>query len=187
MIWLTGDDGAAIYVNPHWSTVTGQSCDEALGAGWLNAIHPDDRPAAITAFTQANADQLPCHICYRIRQIDGTERKVRATSYPLFDSSGRYIGYVGSNSLRSESVGQSARAEKVSHASVLSSRERSVLTWVAAGLTADEIADKLGIASRTVEFHIHSAARKLNSSNRVQTVVKAAVSGEIDLTAAIGQ
>jgi len=55
----------------------------------------------------------------------------------------------------------------------LSSRETEVLRWTAAGKTAVEIAQILNISGRTVEFHINSAARKLDTVNRVQTVVEA--------------
>ena len=57
--------------------------------------------------------------------------------------------------------------------SQLSSRETEVLRWTAAGKTAVEIAQILSISGRTVEFHINSAARKLDTVNRVQTVVEA--------------
>ena len=55
----------------------------------------------------------------------------------------------------------------------LSTRETEVLRWTAAGKTAAEIAQILNISGRTVEFHINSAARKLDTVNRVQTVVEA--------------
>lgn len=55
----------------------------------------------------------------------------------------------------------------------LSVRETEVLRWTAAGKTAAEIAQILNISGRTVEFHINSAARKLDTVNRVQTVVEA--------------
>lgn len=55
----------------------------------------------------------------------------------------------------------------------LSERETEVIRWTAAGKTAAEIATILDISGRTVEFHITSAARKLDTVNRVHTVVEA--------------
>ncbi|HEY0034854.1 MAG TPA: helix-turn-helix transcriptional regulator, partial [Devosia sp.] len=99
---------------------------------------------------------------------------------------GEYIGYVGSNSII-ENAGNAPQANNNNSGPfILSNRERAVLMLVAAGLTAEEIATKLAIAARTVEYHIHSSARKLKSNNRVQTVAKAAVLGEIDLSSANG-
>ena len=185
MVWLADANGLAIYVNPQWSAVTGQTHEEALGYGWLNVIHPQDKEAALAGFTSARIEHLPFHTDYRIQQADGQYQAVPATSSPLFDAAGQYIGYVGANTL-SEAAGavEEANARPVK-SFILSRRERAVLTWVAAGLTAEEIGGKLQIAPRTVEFHIHSSARKLRSSNRVQTVAKAAVFGEIDLSRAI--
>lgn len=45
-----------------------------------------------------------------------------------------------------------------------------MLTWVAAGKTAWEISEILGIAKRTVDEHVRSAARKLGVVNRTQVV-----------------
>ena len=37
--------GACIYLNGAWYAYTGQTETEALGRGWLDAVHPDDRAA----------------------------------------------------------------------------------------------------------------------------------------------
>ncbi|HEY0032503.1 MAG TPA: LuxR C-terminal-related transcriptional regulator [Devosia sp.] len=186
LVWLTDATGFTIYVNPLWSSVTGQSYDQALGHGWLDIIHPDDRVGTLSAVGRAHNDRLPHHTRYRIRRYEGHYEAVLATAHPLFDKVGEYIGYVGSNSMI-ENAGNAPQPDrKSSGAFILSSRERAVLMLVAAGLTAEEIATKLAIAARTVEYHIHSSARKLKSNNRVQTVAKAAVLGEIDLSSAIG-
>lgn len=55
----------------------------------------------------------------------------------------------------------------------LTDREREVLTWHAAGKTAWEIGEILGISQRTVEEHAQTAARKLGATNRTQAVALA--------------
>jgi len=42
-IFRTRADGYTTFVNPRWSELSGISFEEALGFGWLNAVHPDDR------------------------------------------------------------------------------------------------------------------------------------------------
>jgi LuxR family quorum sensing-dependent transcriptional regulator len=64
---------------------------------------------------------------------------------------------------------------------VLTEREREVLRWTAAGKTAWEISQILGIAEATVTAHIKSAAVKFDAPNRTATVVKAIRRGEIAL------
>jgi PAS domain-containing protein len=38
------------YVNPSWCQISGLSFQEALGNGWLNAVHGDDKAAIINGW-----------------------------------------------------------------------------------------------------------------------------------------
>lgn len=59
MMWVTDPNGYCTYLNRTWYEFTGQSEEEALGFGWLDATHPDDKPAVEQAFMAANAAQTP--------------------------------------------------------------------------------------------------------------------------------
>jgi DNA-binding NarL/FixJ family response regulator len=61
----------------------------------------------------------------------------------------------------------------------LNDREIEVLTWVARGKTSAEIARKLHLAKRTVDFHIDNARTKLGAATRTEAAIKAAASGLI--------
>jgi DNA-binding CsgD family transcriptional regulator len=56
---------------------------------------------------------------------------------------------------------------------LLSSREREVLQWVAAGKSQQDVGDILSISSRTVEVHLRSAREKLGALTTVQAVGRA--------------
>ena len=56
----------------------------------------------------------------------------------------------------------------------LHDREIETLTWAARGKTSAEIAIILGVAKRTVDFHIDSAREKLGVATRIEAAVKAA-------------
>jgi DNA-binding NarL/FixJ family response regulator len=56
----------------------------------------------------------------------------------------------------------------------LNDREIEVLTWVARGKTSAEIAIILGLAKRTVDFHLENARVKLGVRTRTEAVIKAA-------------
>jgi DNA-binding CsgD family transcriptional regulator len=61
----------------------------------------------------------------------------------------------------------------------LTRREVLCLKWAAFGKTDEEIALIIERSTSTVRFHLNNAAVKLNTSNRAQTVVKAAQLGFI--------
>ena len=73
-----------------------------------------------------------------------------------------------------------ARTKVWSELVKLNSREIEVLTSVARGQRSAEIAKKLGIAKRTVDFHLDNARIKLGATTRAQAVVKAVAGGMIE-------
>jgi DNA-binding response OmpR family regulator len=60
----------------------------------------------------------------------------------------------------------------------LNDREIETLTWAARGKTSAEIAKILGLAKRTVDFHIDNARVKLGVATRTQAAIKA-VTGKL--------
>lgn len=63
----------------------------------------------------------------------------------------------------------------------LTRRESEVLNLVATGLSAKEVANKIGIAPRTVERHIENVRMKMRARNRAHMVAQAVVTGVLDL------
>ncbi|MGD0148996.1 MAG: response regulator [Xanthobacteraceae bacterium] len=61
----------------------------------------------------------------------------------------------------------------------LNNREVEVLTWAARGKKSAEIASKLRLSKRTIDFHIDNARIKLRAATRTEAVIKAATSGLI--------
>ena len=59
----------------------------------------------------------------------------------------------------------------------LGRREIQCLKLAAEGLKAKQIASALGIGQQTVQFHLSRAREKLNCSNTVQAVARAAQFG----------
>lgn len=62
-------------------------------------------------------------------------------------------------------------------ASVLTHREGQCLRMAANGLTSGDIGGKLGIAERTVNFHMHNVLRKMEAVNRPEAIAKALARG----------
>ena len=96
-VWSTTPAGAVDYVNPFWSTYTGQSFDDALGDGWVAALHPDDAGPALARWRRARLEEEPYEAEFRLRRAaDGAWRRHLARLAPVRDSAGRITAWVGS-------------------------------------------------------------------------------------------
>jgi diguanylate cyclase (GGDEF)-like protein/PAS domain S-box-containing protein len=95
MVWMTDPDGSCTYLSRLWFETTGQSEPEALGLGWLDAVHVDDREGARAAFFKAGAAGAVYRCEYRLRRNDGTWAWVIDNGQPRFTPNGMFLGYVG--------------------------------------------------------------------------------------------
>jgi DNA-binding NarL/FixJ family response regulator len=73
-----------------------------------------------------------------------------------------------------------ARSKMLPKLAKLNKREIEVLTWVSRGKKSLEIARKLRLSKRTVDFHIDNARIKLRAATRTEAAIKAAASGLIE-------
>ena len=72
-----------------------------------------------------------------------------------------------------DSVMRSETVTSMMRLPALSSREREILQWVAAGKSQQDVGDILSISHRTVEVHIRSAREKLGALTTPQAVGRA--------------
>ena len=70
----------------------------------------------------------------------------------------------------------------LSRGAPLSARECECLTLAGRGLTTEDIAERLRISSRTVQFHFDSIRAKLAAANRHEAIAKAMQRGIISLS-----
>ncbi|WP_412759711.1 PAS domain S-box protein [Methylorubrum subtropicum] len=96
MMWITDAAGACLYLNRRWYEFTGQEEAQALGFGWLDAVHPEDRGWSGDLFLAANARREGFRLEYRLRHVDGGYRWAIDSASPRFSADGTYLGYVGS-------------------------------------------------------------------------------------------
>lgn len=96
MVWVTDASGAATYLNRAWHEFTGQTTEEALGFGWLDATHPDDRPQTEEAFRGANARREAFRLEYRLRDAAGAYRWMIDAAAPRLAADGGFLGFIGS-------------------------------------------------------------------------------------------
>ena len=96
MMWVTEPDGYCTYLNRAWYDFTGQTEEEALGLGWLKAVHPDDVAEAERAFLESTANAAAFRVDYRLRRADGAYRWAIDAASPRFNGEGQFLGFVGS-------------------------------------------------------------------------------------------
>ena len=111
-----------------------------------------------------------------LQMPDGTVVAVDLDSTPHFQP-GRHLAIIVFPPVRARD--RRTRDWRPARGSVLTAREREILTLVALGNTGIEIADQLFLAPATVATHVTNALIKLNARNRAHGIAIALQTGEL--------
>jgi PAS domain S-box-containing protein len=96
MLWMTDASGRCTFRSKSWYDFTGQTPEAAVGFGWADAVHPDDREEATRPFRAAHVPPEPFRQEYRLRRHDGDYRWAIDAATPSIAGDGRFLGYIGS-------------------------------------------------------------------------------------------
>ncbi|MBD2184358.1 PAS domain S-box protein [Planktothrix sp. FACHB-1355] len=94
-IFHTDAEGRYLYVNDRMQEIAGLTPREALGQGWLKAIHPEDRDRVLQQWQQAVKAELPFSSEYRFQHSDGTTIWVFGQAAVQQNSTHQIKGYIG--------------------------------------------------------------------------------------------
>ncbi|GMR07608.1 MAG: hypothetical protein BMS9Abin26_0611 [Gammaproteobacteria bacterium] len=94
-IFRTDAQGHYLYVNKCWTELAGLSEAQAMGEGWSQALHPEDRERISTQWSQAVAENIPFKSECRFQRPDGNVSWLLAQSEEEYDAAGRVVGFVG--------------------------------------------------------------------------------------------
>lgn len=94
-IFRTDAAGQAVYVNEGWHRISGLSLAQAQGAGWRQALHPDDRDRVATEWYAAVQANRPFQLEYRFQSVTGQTHWVYGQAVAERDATGQITGYVG--------------------------------------------------------------------------------------------
>jgi DNA-binding NarL/FixJ family response regulator len=72
---------------------------------------------------------------------------------------------------------ETAYRRQITPMAELTRREREVLHWMRLGRLNREIAEQLGVAASTVDFHVRNVLEKLGARNRVEAIKRAGTLG----------
>lgn len=96
LIWMSDASGSCTFVNQPWLDFTGRPVAEQLGEGWVQHVHPDDRPRVVEAYWTAVTARTPFRGEYRLRRVDGAYHWMIGYAVPRVEEDGAFAGLVGS-------------------------------------------------------------------------------------------
>jgi nitrogen fixation negative regulator NifL len=95
IVWQTDANGDVVEDNPLWREFTGQSLEESLGRGWINAFHPADQERIAQVWTHALKTKSPYETECRIRNQRGEYSDFAVRGVPIIDKDGEILSWVG--------------------------------------------------------------------------------------------
>nr|WP_249153892.1 PAS domain-containing protein [Janthinobacterium lividum] len=93
VLWTADVDGKLDYVAQRWREWTGGN---GLGTSWLDAIHPEDVPYSLAAWSEAVGSGQPFDQEMRVRRQDGQYRWMHSRAYCRQDERGQPAKWYGS-------------------------------------------------------------------------------------------
>jgi PAS domain S-box-containing protein len=89
--------GAVTFVNQRWAEATGRDVKTALGAGWRDLLHPDDRESARETLAHALAAGQEAQHEHRLLYRDGVYRWQLLRAVPVRDEQGAIVSWYGTS------------------------------------------------------------------------------------------
>ncbi|WP_114946355.1 putative bifunctional diguanylate cyclase/phosphodiesterase [Microvirga calopogonii] len=109
--WTANPQGDVLHMSPRWCNLTGMPPEEALGQGWIRALHPDDVPTVAQHWLDAVASRRSVDIEYRLCLAEAGYRWFRVRATPRLDEHGAVVRWYGTV----EDIHDRKRAEKQLH------------------------------------------------------------------------
>ncbi|MDV3347301.1 PAS domain S-box protein [Leptothoe sp. LEGE 181152] len=94
-IFRANTEGSCIYVNKHLCEIARLPSEKMLGAGWIQAIYPEDRDIILAEWHNATSQNLPFQVEYRFGNPSGPVTWVYEKAVPEFNHAHEVIGYIG--------------------------------------------------------------------------------------------
>ncbi|MEM9119876.1 MAG: PAS domain S-box protein [Cyanobacteria bacterium P01_F01_bin.56] len=94
-IFQTDANGDCVYVNSRWCRIAGITFGAAMGKGWVESIHPEDRELVATEWYRAAQTKCPFRLEYRFQTCMGLVTWVYGQAVAEIGPEGETIGYIG--------------------------------------------------------------------------------------------
>ena len=155
IVWIADSAGSVSEDSPSWRDFTGQTFEQWVGRGWLQAIHPEDRQATAQRWSQALQSEETFATEYRLMHKSGEYRWTEVRAVANRSPSGQIYRWVGMNTdinqrhqfqQSLEAAKAQAEAANLSKSAFLANMSHEIRTPMTAilgyiDLIADHVAD----------------------------------------------
>ncbi|WP_407290728.1 sensor domain-containing phosphodiesterase [Stutzerimonas zhaodongensis] len=95
LVWSASPEVDLVEPQQDWAEFTGQTFEQSQGKGWLEAVHPEDRPELEVVVEEMRSVYTNKRAEYRIRRADGQYRHMFGHAVPIFDDQGKMREWSG--------------------------------------------------------------------------------------------
>jgi PAS domain S-box-containing protein len=152
VVWVTTPTGEIAEDSPEWRSITGQSLEEYLGNGWLDALHPDDRERVERDWQECVRRGGLFDDRYRVRTRAGSYRHHDVRAVPI-ERDGKIIEWVGaSTDVTAQREAEELRGrltEQLSAAAIRTARLQQATSMLAEALTVEQVVEVITEVGRS--------------------------------------
>jgi PAS domain S-box-containing protein len=174
VVWVTKPDGEVAEDSPEWRWITGQTAEEYLSNGWLEAIHPDDRERVQAAWRDSLRSGKVFDSRYRVRSRTGSYKHYDVRAVPI-ERDGTIIEWVGaSTDVTAQREAEEMRGrltEQLSAAALRTARLQQATSMLAEALTVEQVVQVMTEVGRSAVGAERSAVAIVDNERlRLRTV-----------------
>jgi PAS domain S-box-containing protein len=165
VVWVADPAGEITEDCPEWRWITGQSADEYLGSGWLDAIHPEDRDRVERDWRECVRSGKVFDDRYRVRTRAGSYRHYDVRAVPI-ERDSKIVEWVGaSTDVTGQREAEEMRGrltEQLSAAALRTARLQQATSMLAEALTVEQVVEVITEVGRTAVGALRSAVALLD-------------------------
>ncbi|MFD2350153.1 PAS domain-containing protein [Nonomuraea ferruginea] len=166
LVWITTPTGTVAEDAPQWRAITGQGLEEYLAYGWLDVVHPDERPATEEAWKEALRGRTMFEWNYRVRTRASGYRHFEVRAVPIIRH-GRVVEWVGANTdvtpQREAEEMRGRLTDQLGAAALRTARLQGATAQLAEALTVEQVVQVIIDVGRTALAADRSAVALLDT------------------------
>jgi PAS domain S-box-containing protein len=168
----TDAEGQCVFANDRWCALTGTTVSQALGAGWSDALHPDDVERVTEEWLRAAEHGAELRTDCRLRPADGGEIWVHVAAMPLPGPDRDPVGYLAAITNISDRKRAEAERERL-----LAAEQRTRTAEIAARELA-ELAQERLVEQNTMLLEADESRRQFlaTASHELSTPIASIIS-----------